>query len=250
MAKLTDADKPRILLDDGAVIAVDKPAGWLVEREGSGRSLLAWVQQRETDRGGDGAEVRLCHRLDKDTSGVIVLARTREGAAAIGAAFSGRQVFKSYIALTWPVPSVRWAKVSLCLRPRRIPNGERMEIVESDGLQADSEMEVLARGRRYGFVRVLPEQGRKHHVRVTLASLGAPVLGDFIYGGRQVAKLAQRVMLHSRLLELAHPETREHLRLIAPVPADFRLMLDQDGGQLPSRLDERHREAPKVRRKR
>lgn len=250
MARQSNLDKPKILLDDGAVIAIDKPAGWLVEREGSGKSLLAWAQARETDRGGDGAEVRLCHRLDKDTSGVIVMARTREAAATIGAAFSGRRVFKSYIALTWPVPSVRWAQVSLCLRPRRIPNGERMEIVDSDGLQADSEMEVLARGRRYGFVRVLPEQGRKHHVRVTLASLGAPVIGDFLYGGRQVAKLGPRIMLHSRMLELAHPETREHLRLIAPVPADIRRMLDEDGGQLPSRLDERHREAPKVRRKR
>ena len=124
-----------------------------------------------------------------------------------------------------------------------------MEVVEEGGLQADSEMELLARGRRYGFVRVLPEQGRKHHVRVALAGLGAPILGDYLYGGRQVAKLAPRVMLHSRLLELAHPGTGEHLRLLAPVPADLRALLEEDGGQLPSQLDKRHREAP-IRRRR
>ena len=245
-----ETDNPKILLDQGALIAVNKPAGWLVERQGAGRSLLAWVKEREAQRGGDADEVRLSHRLDKDTSGVIVLARTHEATAAIGGAFSDRRVFKSYIALTWPIPPVRWTMVEHMLRPRRIPNGERMEIVEANGLKATSEVELLARGRRYGFVRVLPEQGRKHHVRVALASLGSPVLGDFLYGGRQVAKLAPRVMLHSRLLELAHPETREHLRLIAPVPADMRALLDQDGGQLPSRLDERHREAPRGRRKR
>ncbi len=243
-------DRPRILLDDDGLIAVNKPGGWLVEREGPGRSLLGWVKEREASMGGQAEEIRLCHRLDKDTSGVIVLARGRERAAAIGAAFSERRVFKAYLALTWPIPPVRWKKVSQVLKPRRIPNGERMEIVESGGLQADSEVELLARGRRYGFVRVLPEQGRKHHVRVALASMGAPILGDFLYGGRQTAKRAPRVMLHSRMLELAHPGSGEHLRLLAPVPADLRELLDADGGQLPSQLDKRHREAPKGRRRR
>lgn len=237
-------DKPRVLLDDGALLAVDKPAGWLIHADAGRKSLLQWAHDREVSAGRDPEQLLLVHRLDKDTSGVVLMARGKEPAAALGKAFADRKVRKLYLALTWPCPSVRWARMELHLRPRRIQGGERMEVLEAEAggsKLAVSEVEVLGRGRRFGFVRVTPEQGRKHHVRVTLAEMAAPIVGDFLYGGRRVAKMAPRIMLHARLLALKHPGTGEHLELKAAVPADLRAMVEQDGGKVPSRLDERRR---------
>lgn len=241
-------DKPKVLLEDEHLMVVNKPTGWLVAEGGRDRTVLAWSRQRAASMGQDPDEMRLVHRLDRDTSGCLVLAKSELAAQRLSDAFATRKVFKSYVALTYPVPAVRWAEVSHQLRARRIEGGERMEVVEDRGLLAESEVEVLARGRRYGFVRVLPLQGRKHHVRVALADMGAPIIGDFLYGGRRVAKHAKRVMLHARALEFAHPVSGEHLRTLAPLAPDFVTAFESDGGRVPSQLDRRHRR-PRPRRK-
>jgi 23S rRNA pseudouridine1911/1915/1917 synthase len=240
--------QPRVILDDAAVIAVDKPAGWIVHDEPGRRAVLAWVQQREAERGGDPEAVKPVHRLDKDTSGVLLFARGEAHAAKLGEAFRVHQVLKVYIALVSPLPPARWQEVHQALRPKRVGGGEFMEVVAGDGLQADSEVEVLARGRQLGLVRVIPEQGRKHQVRVALASLGAPIAGDFLYGGALSKRLAPRVMLHARALELAHPLTGKHLRLVASLPADLLDLVQRDGGSVPGDLDRRHRSEPERRR--
>ncbi|MCO4759905.1 MAG: RluA family pseudouridine synthase [Myxococcales bacterium] len=239
-------DKPRVLHEDDAILVVNKPPGWLVAEDGRDRTVLAWAQSRAD--GTDGATLHLVHRLDRDTSGVMILAKGKAIAAALTTAFSERKVYKLYLALTFPVPAVRWAKVVHRLRARRIDGGERMEVVEEGGQLAESEVEVLSRGRRYGLVRVLPQQGRKHHVRVALADLGAPIVGDFLYGGRRASRLSKRVMLHARSLELAHPTTGEHLRLRAPLAPDMRAFFEEDAGQVPSDTDRRHRRAKPKRR--
>lgn len=238
------SELPRILHDDDHVLAIDKPAGWLMHADAGHRSLLSWAHEREQRAGNDPNALLLVHRLDRDTSGIVLLARGKPQANKLSQAFAKRQVHKIYLAITWPCPSVRWSRQELHLRPRRIQGGERMEVVEEPAgytKLAVSEVEVLGRGRRFGFVRVMPEQGRKHHVRVTLAEMAAPIAGDFLYGGRRVAKMAPRVMLHARLLELAHPVTGEHLQLRAAVPTDMREMIERDGGKVPSRLDARNR---------
>ncbi len=248
-AARTDASlPPRVLFEDEHVLAVDKPAGWLVAEDGRDRTVLAWARSHASSRGEDPAGVHLVHRLDRDTSGVMVLGKSVEMARRLTESFSERRVFKLYVALTFPVPSVRWARVEHRLKARRIQGGERMEVVEQGGQLAQSEVEVLARGRRYGFVRVLPEQGRKHHVRVALSDMGAPIVGDFLYGGRRAARQAKRIMLHARLLEVAHPNGGEHLKLKAPVAADMRRFFEDDGGRVPSDIDRRHRR-PKPKRK-
>lgn len=180
------------------------------------------------------------HRLDKETSGVLLLARG-EWADAINALFRDRKVLKVYVALTSPVPPLRWMRVEQQLQPRRIGSGERMVVVDEGGLQADSEIEVLSRGRQLGLVRVIPEQGRKHQVRVALASSGAPIAGDFLYGGALSKQLAKRVMLHARTLEFRHPKTGEHVVLRAGLPKDFRELIAADSGSIPGDLDVRHR---------
>ncbi len=248
----SDNDTPVVLLEDDAVLVLNKPAGWLVAEDGRDRTVLAWAQKRADDAAAAGAApelpLHLVHRLDRDTTGVIILAKGPAVAAKLTAAFAERSVHKLYIAITYPVPPVRWAYVEHRLKPRRINGGECMEVVADGGQLAQSEVEVLARGRRYGLVRVTPQQGRKHHVRVALADLGAPIIGDFLYGGRRSSRLAKRVFLHARSLDLAHPTTGEHLTLRAPVPTDMRLFFEEDGGRVPSELDRRHRRT-KLKRK-
>jgi RluA family pseudouridine synthase len=241
---MSSDNKPKVILDDGDLLVINKPSGWLIHADVGRRSLLNWAHERETSGGRDPNNLMLAHRLDKDTSGLVLMARGQEAIAELSKAFSGRQVHKLYVAITWPCPSTRWAKVELNLRAKRIEGGEVMVPVEeaNKGTKlAVSEVEVLGRGRRFGFVRVIPEQGRKHHVRVTLAEMAAPIVGDFLYGGRRIAKMAPRIMLHARLLELKHPTTGEHLVLKAPVPPDMRALIEADGGKIPSRLDIRHR---------
>ena len=230
-----------MLHEDDHLLAVVKPPGLVVHAEQGRRSLATWVAERDAGQGRDPEQTLLVHRLDRDTSGVVLFARGKEVAGQIGRAFRERKVLKVYFAITWPCPSVRWVRSELLLRTWRIKGGEKVIVAPEDGRQADTELEVLARSRRFGFVRAMPEQGRKHQIRVALAELSAPIVGDFLYGGRRVAKMAPRIMLHSRSLELKHPGTGEHLALRAPIPADMREMLESDGGRIPSRLDERSR---------
>jgi 23S rRNA pseudouridine1911/1915/1917 synthase len=245
MVDLRTSDLSVIRLDD-SFIAVDKAPGIVVHAEPGRRSLQAlvdaWLAEREPGSG----PVLPVHRLDKDTSGVIVFARTQQAAAALSASFRERRAHKRYLALTWPVPRRRFLETELRLEPQALGTGEKMVVVDAEHrgrhvVDARSEIELLARGRRLGLVRVVPHEGRKHHVRVTLAHLGAPIVGDFVYGGRRVAKEARRIMLHARGLELAHPAGRGHLDLRAPLPEDFVERFRLDGGLLPRELDKRHR---------
>ena len=236
--------QPKILYQDDALIALDKPSGLLSHGAEDVPSALVWLQAHVAAKGEDPAQIYLVHRLDKETSGVLLFARSEEAARLANEAFRERRVLKVYLALTSPVPGLRWQRADLQLRPRKIGGGEFMVVVPEDGLTAAAEVEVLGRGRRFGLVRVIPEQGRKHQVRATLAALGAPICGDFLYGGPIVKKLAPRTMLHARALEFKHPITGEHFAVRAPLPQDFRTLIAEDGGTLPSDLDRRHRTAP------
>ena len=240
---------PQVILEDDSMVVLDKPAGMLSHADPGRHSLLEWARAREAARGRDPEQLSLVHRLDRDTSGVIVLGRDPAMTAELGRAFRQRQVLKMYIALTWPVPAVRWGRVEHQLVEGKVDIGLKMEVVLEGGRDASSEVEVVARGRRLGMVRVIPEQGRRHQVRVALADFGAPIAGDFLYGGTRTARMAPRIMLHARALEIAHPRTGEHLRLHAPLPADMLELFANDGGLVPTELDQRHlRKLPTKRR--
>ncbi len=233
--------QPKVIYEDHGLLALDKPAGLLAHGEEGQGSALSWAREREAARGGAPEQLLLVHRLDRETSGVLLLARGADLAEQVNAEFRERRVLKVYLALASPVPPLRWLRIEQRLVPERLGAGERMRVVQEGGVEASSEIEVLSRGRQLALVRVIPEQGRKHQVRVALASAGAPIAGDFLYGGNLSKRLAKRVMLHARTLELRHPKTQEHLVLRAPLPADFRTLIAEDAGTLPADLDVRHR---------
>ncbi len=210
--------RERLLFADEHLVAVDKPP------------FVAAQPTLTTDRGALpelvsallGAPALLVHRLDRETSGVTALARTRAAAAALGEAFRLGEPRKTYLALCARAPVPPGGELAAPLGPDPARPGRRM--VRPDGEPALTRYETLGEGPGgVALVRCRPATGRTHQLRVHLAHLGAPLLGDPRYGGprRVVETSIPRVMLHARELALSHPVTGEALRFEAPPPADF-----------------------------
>ena len=212
--------RERLLFADEHLVAVDKPAGVPAQPTlTSDRGTLPVIVSALL-----GGEVTLVHRLDRETSGVTVLARTKVAAAALAEAFRTGTPEKTYLALCARAPSPAEGRLEAAIGtdPRRA--GLRQ--VSAGGDAAATRYRTLATGEAFGtaLVEARPETGRTHQIRVHLAHLGAPLLGDPKYGGpRMVGSVSvPRVMLHARRLELPHPITGAPMVFEAPVPADLR----------------------------
>jgi 23S rRNA pseudouridine1911/1915/1917 synthase len=210
-------DRARLLYADADLAAVDKPAGvpaqpTLTTDAGTLPAIVGALL---------GAPVTLVHRLDRETSGVTVFARTREAAAALAEEFRAGRPEKTYLALCArsPVPASGRIDAPLGKDPAR-PGLRR---VDPRGDPAATRYRTVRAGPRAALVEAAPESGRTHQIRVHLASVGAPLLGDARYGGpRRVGEVAvPRVMLHARRLALPHPRTGAPIAFEAPVPEDF-----------------------------
>jgi 23S rRNA pseudouridine1911/1915/1917 synthase len=211
-------DRARLLFADDHLAAVDKPAGvpaqaTLTTDRGTLPELVGALL---------GAPVTLVHRLDRETSGVTVFARTREAAAALAEAFRVGTPEKTYLALTARPPSPPEGRLEAALG--KDPTRPGLRRVSPAGEPAATRYRTLATGPGGALVEARPETGRTHQIRVHLAHLGAPLLGDARYGGpRRVGEVEiPRVMLHARRLELVHPVTGAPLAFEAPVPEDLR----------------------------
>lgn len=210
-------ERARLLYADADLAAVDKPAGvpsqpTLTTDRGTLPELVAALL---------GAPVTLVHRLDRETSGVTVFARTPAAAAALAAAFRDGAPEKTYLALCARPPAPREGRLEAPLG--KDPARPGLRRVDPRGEPAATRWRTLREGPRAALVEAWPETGRTHQLRVHLAHLGAPLLGDARYGGpRRVGEVAvPRVLLHARRLVLAHPATGARLVLEAPVPEDL-----------------------------
>jgi 23S rRNA pseudouridine1911/1915/1917 synthase len=210
-------ERARLLYADEDLVAVDKPAGvaaqpTLTTDLGTLPDLVAAIL---------GSPVTLVHRLDRETSGVTVLARTKPAAAALAEAFRVGGPEKTYLALCARPPAPPEGRVDAPLG--KDPTRPGLRRVDPRGDAAATRYRTLRAGPLAALVEARPETGRTHQIRVHLAHLGAPLLGDARYGGaRRVGEVAvPRVMLHARRLELAHPVTGAAMIFEAPVPDDF-----------------------------
>ena len=175
-----------------------------------------------------GAPVRLVHRLDRETSGVTVLARTADAERALSAAFRDGTPEKTYLALCARAPVPPEGRIDAPLAPDPARPGRRAVVPGGD--PAATRYRTLAVGPGgVALVLARPETGRTHQIRVHLAALGAPLLGDARYGGpRMVGSVpVPRVMLHALRLEIDHPATGRRLAVEAPVPADLAALRDE-----------------------
>ncbi len=174
----------------------------------------------------NGNRPRLIHRLDRDTSGVILTARTKPAAAFLGKAMMGRRFRKTYLAILAAAPEPARGLIDTPLR--RVEEGREafMRVCEPDHPDAESARTLyrtLATGLGGALVELSPQTGRMHQLRVHLASIGRPIAGDPRYGGALVLAGAAvpRLMLHAAALEFPHPEGGTR-RIEAPLPDDFR----------------------------
>lgn len=231
-----------IVFEDEALIVVNKPAGLVVHpaagsRTGTLANALAYHFERLSRKAG---EVRpgIVHRIDKDTSGLLVVAKTEIAHEHLADQFRARKVFKSYLALVHGVVERDTGRIEepLARDPR---NRTRMAIVRG-GRGAISLYKVRRRFDRFTLLDVEIKTGRTHQIRVHLASSKHPVVGDEVYGGGrdntvrdsklrvEIRKLG-RHFLHAAELGLRHPISGEQLRFEAPLPADLRHLLDALG---------------------
>jgi 23S rRNA pseudouridine955/2504/2580 synthase len=217
-----------ILHRDDALIVLDKPPGLAVQGgTETERHLDAWL---DALRFGHAERPRLVHRLDKDTSGVLVIARTAAAAAFLARAFRDKRTRKTYWAIVVGVPKLRQGRIDLALA--KIPGrhggcgGERVHANSEAGRRAVTYYRVIdSAGARASFVALLPVTGRTHQLRAHCAAIGTPILGDGKYGG-VAAHLAgvpgtRRLHLHARALSLPHPAGGT-LAVTAPLPPHMR----------------------------
>ena len=218
-----------ILYEDGDLLALDKPAG-LVVHPACGHShgtLVNALLYRCPDLKGIGGALRpgIVHRLDMDTSGVMVVAKTERALRALAEAFAAHALTKCYVAIVHGAPPSEGTLDNLI--GRSPSNRQKMAVVPRNGRRAVTHWRVqTALPDGLSFVECRIETGRTHQIRVHLASLGAPIAGDALYGkpalDRRLPVPPKRQLLHARLLELPHPVTGEPLRFEAPLPEDFK----------------------------
>jgi 23S rRNA pseudouridine1911/1915/1917 synthase len=206
-------DDAWLLADDGDILAVNKPAGLLAEptRWGQGVNLRDLAAARF-------GEVILFHRLDRDTSGVVLITRPGPVNAALSAAFQARRVTKEYVAVV-AAPNQLEAEGVIRLRLGQHPQRrDMMAVVERGGQHAATRYTVEASAPGRQLVRLWPETGRTHQLRVHLAALGAPILGDRLYGA---PASAPRLLLHAQRISLPPDAPLGGRSYSAPLPPEI-----------------------------
>jgi 23S rRNA pseudouridine1911/1915/1917 synthase len=246
-----------ILHEDEAIVVVNKPAGMIVHPakghwDGTLAAALAFHFQSLSGRGGP-TRPGIVHRLDRDTSGVIVVAKTDAAHDALAAQFKARSVEKQYLAIVAGVPG--WDQDIINQPIGDHPTEREKKAVRRDhssSREAVTHYEVVERFKGYALVRARPKTGRTHQIRLHLAHAGYPVLCDRLYAGRNPKKLTEleliprdqlrhdtvtaklsdaspilaRHALHAHRLSLAHPTSGEPMQFEAPLANDMLQTLD------------------------
>jgi len=221
-----------ILHQDEALVVLDKPAG-LVVHPAPGHAqgtLVNALLHHVRDLAGIGGVARpgIVHRLDRGTSGVMVVAKTDAAHGALAKQFHDHTIERIYVAFARGAPAQEEGRIERAIG-RHPSDRKRMSIVTKRGRAAATRWRVVRRFPKSGAVKleIRPETGRTHQIRVHLSSHGLPLLGDETYGqaaGGAFARALGRPALHAAVLGFVHPTTGEALRFEAPLPADLALL--------------------------
>lgn len=237
---MSDSSLPPIAYEDEHVVAFDKPAGLLTVPDRWDGELVNLMQLVHGARGEQTANV---HRLDRDTSGLVLCAKTHDALVALSEQFEQAGVAKTYVAIVGPPPLHDAGLIDAAILPdERRPGRMRVHV---DGKPSTTEYEVVEKlGRRFAVVELRPRTGRTHQLRVHMAHIKAPILCDPLYGdgrpvllsqlkrnyrptGESERPLLDRLALHAAALEFDHPATGVRTRIEAPLPAEFEKALKQ-----------------------
>lgn len=215
---MTETNSIAIIFSDEHIIVINKPAGLPTLPDGYDKNAPNLAQALAPQFG----RVWIAHRLDRGTSGVMVVARTAEAHRSLNMQFDSREVKKTYHALIAGNPP--WEEYTVKLPLRADGDRKHRTIVDhGKGKPAVTHLRVLERHDTYALIEARPETGRTHQIRAHLSALELPVLGDPLYGGAAAQKGAasDRTALHARSLLFRHPTTLEQARFEAPYPVDF-----------------------------
>lgn len=217
-----DVDLP-ILYEDDDVIVVNKPSGLLTHAKGglSDESTVAEIIRPKTSFATDTDRPGIVHRLDRDTSGLLIIAKNPESAAHLQRQFAERTAKKTYIAITDGKPKLNAAKIDLPIG--RNPSAPSTFRIDPNGKPAQTTYHVLTENDTQSLVELKPTTGRTHQLRVHLAHLNAPILGDRVYGKSSDC----RMMLHAQKLEITLP-SGERKVFEAAIPNEFKRFFPED----------------------
>ena len=229
---------PPVLYEDGSVIAFDKPAGMLVAPDRwdkAAPNLIQWVHRTMSPA------IFNVHRLDRDTSGVLLCARDREALRALVREFESRSVRKRYVALVRGAPAEDELTIDLpLLRTNTEPY--RVRVDAAQGKPSTTVVRVLEKWRGYSLVEAMPLTGRTHQIRVHLSAARCPIVSDPFYGHAGPLLLSNlkrdykhkegpeqplmgRLALHAESLCFRHPATHADITVRSPLPKDFEISL-------------------------
>ncbi|MDB5057323.1 MAG: pseudouridine synthase, RluA family, partial [Chloroflexi bacterium] len=222
-----------IVYEDASLVVVDKPAGMVVHPAPGNEhgTLVNALLGRYSSLPGDPTRPGIVHRLDKDTSGLIVVARTPTAVTALARSFKHREVHKEYIALILGTLRPQSGAISSAIG-RDPRHRQRMAVLATGGRDARTTYRTEETFKHFSLVRIGLETGRMHQIRVHFSALGHPVIGDPVYG-RPIRGLAlRRQFLHAAQLSFRHPETGEEMVFRSDLPDDLSEILDNLRGNL------------------
>ncbi|QHU90331.1 RluA family pseudouridine synthase [Candidatus Saccharibacteria bacterium oral taxon 488] len=211
-----------VLYEDDDVIVVNKPSGLLTHAKGglSTEPTVAEIIRPKTSFASDTDRPGIVHRLDRDTSGVLIIAKTADAAAHLQQQFAQRTTKKTYLAVTDGVPKLAAAKIDLPIG--RNPAAPSTFRVDPNGKPAQTNYQVLAVADTKALIELKPSTGRTHQLRVHMAYLNTPILGDRVYGKPS----ASRLMLHAYKLEIPLPSGKQKT-FEASIPEEFQQLFPE-----------------------
>ena len=216
----------RLLYKDSLILVIDKPVGLPVHAGPKGGENLE--RYFHALRFGLPRPPALAHRLDRDTSGCLVLGRHRKALTKLGKLFSQGRVHKTYWAVVAGAPPQPEGRIDLAIGKRSTERGWWMK-VDPDGLPTVTDYKLMGRSGNFSWLELRPQTGRTHQIRVHCAALGCPVLGDPIYGGEASQSDKYPLHLHARAVALPLYPSRDPVATAAPVPEHMRALLTACG---------------------
>ncbi len=227
-----------IVFEDECMVVVDKPAGMVVHPapgHSSGTLVHALLHHCQDLSGIGGVErPGIVHRLDKETSGLVLVAKSETAHRSLAGQFKEREIKKVYLALVRGNVLQNKGVIDLAIGRHKI-HRKKMAVQREGGRSAVTSFEVIARYPHFSYLRLFPKTGRTHQIRVHVAEIGHPILGDKVYGGKLDAQHMKlpRQALHAHQLEIRHPVSGETKLFSAPLPEDldFYLKSHSSGGK-------------------
>lgn len=229
-----------IIFEDAYLLALNKSAG-IVVHPAPGHykgTLVNALLYHCKDLSGIGGVERpgIVHRLDKDTSGLVLVAKTELAHKNLASQFKKREIHKEYLAIVKGNVKKDTGSVHASIGRHKV-HRKKMDTKASNGREAYTEYQVAYRCKDWSYLKLWPKTGRTHQIRVHLASIHHPVIGDQLYGGKSPNLKMSRQALHAHRLELKHPVSGSDLSFNAPLPPDMETFLKTHGYAMPDKID-------------